>query len=65
MNTIDPTRCPICHELNICAMEKAKAICSELERCWCVDAVFTPAVLDQVPDSAKGKIGFNEARERY
>lgn len=43
MHPIDPTRCPICHEMNICAMEKAKATGSELERCWCVDAVFTPA----------------------
>ena len=25
METIDPTRCPICHEPNVCAMEKAKA----------------------------------------
>jgi hypothetical protein len=55
MNTIDPNRCPICHELNICAMEKAKATGSELERCWCMDAVFTPAVMDQVPYSANGK----------
>jgi len=55
MNTIDATRCPICNELNICAMEKAKATGSALERCWCMDAVFTTAVMAQVPDSAKGK----------
>ena len=55
MHPIDPTRCPICHELNICAMEKAKATGSELERCWCVDAVFTPAMIDKVPESAIGK----------
>lgn len=36
-------------------MEKAKATGSELERCWCVDAVFTPAVMNQVPKLAKGK----------
>ena len=55
MKIVDPSRCPICHEPNVCAMEKAKATGSELERCLCMDAVFTPAVMDQVPDSAKGK----------
>ena len=55
MNNVDPTRCPICHELNICAMEKSKATGSELERCWCMDVVFTPALMDQVPDAAIGK----------
>ena len=55
MSTIDPTLCPICHEPNICAMEKAKATGTKPERCWCMDAVFTPAVMDQVPDAAKGK----------
>lgn len=55
MNQIDPTRCPICGEPNVCAMEKAKVTGSKPERCWCMDAVFTPAVMDQVPDAAKGK----------
>jgi len=36
-------------------MEKAKATGSKPERCWCMDAVFTPAVMDQIPDEAKGK----------
>jgi hypothetical protein len=36
-------------------MEKAKATGTKPERCWCMDAVFTPAVMDQVPDAAKGK----------
>ena len=55
MNTIDPTRCPICHEPNVCAMEKAKLTDTKPERCWCFDAVFTPAVMDLVPDESKGK----------
>jgi hypothetical protein len=55
MQAIDPTHCPICHELNSCAMEIAKTTGKGPERCWCMDAVFTPAVMDQVPDSAKGK----------
>ena len=55
MNQIDPTRCPICGEPNVCAMEKAKVTGSKPERCWCMDAVFTPEVMDLVPDQAKGK----------
>ena len=55
MDTIDPNRCPICHEPNVCAVEKAKLPGSKPERCWCMDAVFTPDVMNQVPDAAKGK----------
>jgi hypothetical protein len=36
-------------------MEKAKATGTQPERCWCMDAVFTPEVMDLVPDQAKGK----------
>jgi len=36
-------------------MEKAKALGTKPERCWCMDAVFTPVVMDQVPEAAKGK----------
>ena len=55
MENVDPTRCPICHAPNVCAMEMAKATGNIAEGCWCVDAVFSPAVMEQVPDSAKGK----------
>ena len=55
MISIDPTRCPICREPNVCAMEKAKATGRALERCWCMDAVFAPVVMDQVPEVARGK----------
>jgi hypothetical protein len=55
MKDIDPTRCPVCHEPNVCAMEMAKASGTKPEHCWCFDAVFTPAVMDLVPDQAKGK----------
>ena len=30
MNTVDRTRCPICHEPNVCAMEKAKKLAASL-----------------------------------
>lgn len=55
MNAIDPTRCPLCEEPNACDMEVAKATGTKAQRCWCMDAVFTPTVMEQVPDEAKGK----------
>jgi len=36
-------------------MEIAKATGKPLERCWCVDTVFTPEVLEALPEEAKGK----------
>ena len=56
MENLNPTRCPICLEPNVCAMEMAKATGNIAEGCWCVDAVFSPAAMEQVPDSAKGKV---------
>ena len=55
MSTIDPTLCPICQEPNDCAMEKAKATGTKPERCWCMDAVFTPDVMNLVPEAARDK----------
>lgn len=55
MNMTDPTLCPICQGPNKCAMEIAKESGNEPERCWCLDAVFSSSLLDQVPHDAKGK----------
>ena len=55
MDAIDPAICPLCGNTNMCAMEVAKATGKPLERCWCVEAVFTPEVLKALPENAKGK----------
>jgi hypothetical protein len=55
MDTIDPTYCPICQSPNDCAMEKARTTGVDSERCWCVNAKFTPEVLALLPHPAKGK----------
>ena len=55
MDAIDPAICPLCGSTNMCAMEISKATGKPLERCWCVDAVFTPEVLKSLPEEAKGK----------
>jgi len=54
MKTLTPSLCPLCHEANACAMEWAKATGQAAPRCWCVDAVFTPALMAQIPEHAKG-----------
>lgn len=54
MHTLDPSRCPICDGPNVCAMEIAKATGTKPSRCWCMDVVFTPDIMDQVPNAAKG-----------
>ena len=54
MTTVDPTVCPLCGAANQCAMEIAKVTGKPLERCWCVDAVFTSEVLAKVPQAAQG-----------
>jgi hypothetical protein len=55
MDAIDPTICPLCGSANMCAMEIAKATGKPLERCWCVDAVFDPQLLESLPEDTKGK----------
>lgn len=54
VQVIDPSVCPVCGAVNQCAMEVAKATGRPVEPCWCVNVVFTPALLDRVPQAAKG-----------
>ena len=54
METLDASVCPLCGVANQCAMEIAKATGKPFERCWCVDAVFTPELLAKVPQAAQG-----------
>ncbi len=56
MDAIDPSICPLCGSTNMCAMEVAKATGKPLERCCCVDAVFTAEVLKALPEDAKACI---------
>jgi hypothetical protein len=46
---VDPARCPICGEGNACGRLQG------LERCWCFDATFRPAVLELVPAPARNR----------
>ena len=55
MDAIDPAICPLCGSANMCAMEVAKATGKTVERCWCVDAMFTAELFRALPEDAKGK----------
>jgi len=52
---IDPTRCPLCGDLNQCAMEIAKLTGQAQETCWCVSATFTPELLASLPQAARDR----------
>lgn len=50
----DATRCPLCGADNRCAMEIERATGQPQAPCWCVSASFDPALLDRIPDEARG-----------
>ena len=50
---VDTSRCPLCGNSNRCVMTKAGA---NQDQCWCVNAQFSPALLDQVPGWARDKV---------
>lgn len=53
---LDPARCPLCGELNQCAMEIARLTGQAQETCWCVSATFTPELLATLPQAAQNRV---------
>jgi len=45
----DPSRCPLCGEVNRCAMELERETGVAQPPCWCMQADFTEALLARVP----------------
>jgi hypothetical protein len=45
----DPSRCPLCGEMNRCAMEVARETGQTQPPCWCMEADFSADLLAQVP----------------
>lgn len=52
---LDPARCPLCGELNQCAMEIKRMTGQTQEPCWCVNATFTPELLASLPQAAQNR----------
>jgi len=48
-----PDRCPLCHGLNGCAMEAARASGEPQPPCWCTRAGFSAELLARVPEAAR------------
>ena len=53
--SVNPSLCPLCQKPNLCVMASPKADDSPPQRCWCMDATFTPELLAKIPDTAKHK----------
>ena len=50
------TLCPLCGQLNNCAMEIEKSTGQKQEPCWCVSEEFPKELLTQLPKDAVGCI---------
>jgi len=50
----DPTRCPLCGEVNRCAMELERETGQVQPPCWCMGATFTDSLRASVPLDARG-----------
>jgi len=50
---IDPGACPLCGQLNRCAMEIARATGEPAEACWCTQLDFGAELLASVPAAAR------------
>lgn len=47
---VDPSRCPLCGEVNVCA----QVVTENSERgqnCWCMQEKVPPALLEKLPES--------------
>ena len=53
--TLDPALCPLCGSPNRCTMAAEQATGITQAACWCRDAAIDPAVLAQIPPTARGK----------
>ena len=49
---VDNNRCPICGELNECAIAAGRSP----ESCWCMTVSIDPDVLASIPSEAEGKV---------
>jgi hypothetical protein len=54
-SAIDPTHCPLCGNVNVCAMEIERESGIAQPPCWCMSAVFSESLQDQIPVAARGQ----------
>jgi hypothetical protein len=51
--TPDPTRCPLCGQVNRCAMEVERETGAKQPPCWCTQVDFSEELLSRVPPQAR------------
>lgn len=51
--SIDPTRCPLCGQSNLCAMEVEKTTGQKQPPCWCMQVTFSADLLARIPDTLR------------
>ena len=52
---LDATRCPLCGEVNRCAMEVERETGVKQLPCWCTQVDFSRELLECVPLALRGK----------
>jgi len=52
--TITAERCPLCGEINRCAMEVERATGVSQPPCWCTQVDFSAKLLERIPVAAQG-----------
>ncbi|HPH13857.1 MAG TPA: cysteine-rich CWC family protein [Burkholderiaceae bacterium] len=52
---VDPNLCPLCGQLNECAMEVERTTGVKQPPCWCSQAKFEATLLSRIPEHARGK----------
>lgn len=52
---VNPRLCPLCGQVNLCAMEVARATGVKQPPCWCTEASFDAALLASIPEQARDK----------
>jgi hypothetical protein len=50
---VDAARCPLCGQLNQCAMEIEHATGQKQPPCWCMQADFSAELVAKVPAAAR------------
>ena len=55
LTALQPTRCPLCGQVNQCAMEVERATGVKQPACWCTTVDFSSDLLDRLPAQARGQ----------
>lgn len=52
--SLSPESCPLCGQLNQCAMETERTTGVKQAPCWCTQTRFSAELLNKVPEAARG-----------